>query len=309
MAHWRTRMSGKNLPPHFNKQHDLHQYYMDIIYCMPNIVYWVDESCQLKGCNQQFIKLLGLTKNADIVGSPYQQMNKFLPWGAARIKGFELDDMAVMFSGEAKYDVAASPVYDAHGTPVYYSVSRVPLFDKKKRVIGLLVIWVDVSSPQKAELYAAPVVDVNPHLALSDRPLHVLMVEDNLIAQRVEKAMLLGLNCSVDVAASGAVALSFFSPGKYDLVLMDIGLEDVSGYAVTKKIRQLEHHSGHHVPIIALTSFSAESVVNDCRKYAMEGVMTKPLTSQKAKEMIEHFIYHQKMQVRGLLDISSTLSR
>ncbi len=43
----------------------IHKYYLDIINCMPNIVYWIDINCQLKGCNNNFVKLLGLKRMKD----------------------------------------------------------------------------------------------------------------------------------------------------------------------------------------------------------------------------------------------------
>lgn len=271
-------------------QYELHQYYLDILYCMPNIVYWVDERCQLKGFNQQFIKLMRMSKITDLHMTPYQCMAKFMSWDSACIKNFELDDMAVIYSGIAKYDELASTVYDEQGEATYYRVSRIPLFDKKKKVKGLVVILVDVSSDiAKLETSAGQAFEFIPEKK-TQNSVHILMVEDNPVTQRVEHALLSELNCDVDVAGSGAAAMSFFKPGKYDLVLMDIGLEDTSGYTVSKKMRQMEEGSGQHVPIVALTSFSAESIAEDCEKYAMQAVMSKPLTAEKAKELIQYFI-------------------
>ncbi|WP_232220555.1 response regulator [Legionella tunisiensis] len=61
------------------------------------------------------------------------------------------------------------------------------------------------------------------------------MIEDNTIAQKAAQSLLMQLDCQVDVAESGDKAALLFQPGKYDLVFMDIGLEDTSGYVVAKK--------------------------------------------------------------------------
>ena len=58
----------------------VHQYYMDIINAMPNIVYWIDLQCELKGSNQQFVKLLGLHDLHDFKGTPYQLLEKHAFW-------------------------------------------------------------------------------------------------------------------------------------------------------------------------------------------------------------------------------------
>nr|WP_232002710.1 response regulator [Legionella sainthelensi] len=131
----------------------------------------------------------------------------------------------------------------------------------------------------------------------------VLMVEDNVIAQNVEKALLTALNCQVDIANSADNAVKLFKPGKYDLVLMDIGLEDSSGYIVAKQLRQKERETEHHVPIIALTGFEADVVKYDCQHYFMEGAISKPLTCEQAEQIIKHYVYHMDVPVRGLKTI------
>lgn len=73
----------------------------------------------------------------------------------------------------------------------------------------------------------------------------ILMVEDNFVAQKVEEALLKELQCQVDIADTGDKALNLFDPGKYDMVFMDIGLEDTSGYLVAKKFAK-----GNKTPII-----------------------------------------------------------
>lgn len=126
------------------------------------------------------------------------------------------------------------------------------------------------------------------------------MIEDNLIAQNVESALLSALNCQVDIAGTGSMALELFEPGKYDLVLMDIGLTDTSGYVVAKNLRKQEKNTPYHVPIIALTGYEADVVKYDCEQYFMEGAITKPLSSEQAKQLIQHYIYHQDTEITGL---------
>lgn len=134
------------------------------------------------------------------------------------------------------------------------------------------------------------------------------MVEDNSIAQKAAQALLMQLDCHVDVAESGDKAALLFEPGKYDLVFMDIGLEDTSGYVVSKKIRQLEQSTEYHVPIIALTGYQADIVKYDCEDYSMEGALTKPLTTEQAKQIIQHYIYHIDIPIHGLKSIKGQRS-
>jgi CheY-like chemotaxis protein len=264
----------------------------------------VDINCVLKGCNNAFVKWLGLKRMEDFAGTPYEQMAKFEKCTEQRIETFKLDDMAVLFSGEAKYDVEEPPVYEivTEAEPNYYLANRVPLFNDDKQVTGVVVVLKDITAQRKAEKSqptASPAKEPRPVSALKDSP-NVLMVEDNVIAQKVEEALLTALHCQVDIADSGDKAVLLFDPGKYDIVFMDIGLQDTSGYLVAKKIRQKEENTQHHVPIIALTSYQADVVQYDCDEYFMDGVLTKPLTSEQAKQIIQHYIYHEDVPVVGL---------
>jgi len=280
---------------------DIHHYYMDIINCMPGIVYWVDINCNLKGCNNNFVELLGLKRLQDFAGTPYDQMLKFTKWSPERIEALKLDDMAVLFSGEPKYGIEELPFYDEDKKPTYYRTTRVPLFDNNNHVMELVVVLMDITPHIGAEeSLTALLPDDDAALPDCKDPTRVLMVEDSIVAQKVEEALLIALHCEVDIADSGDKALQLFGPGKYDLVFMDIGLQDTSGYMVAKKFRQMEEHTPHHVPIIALTSYQAEVVKYDCKEYFMDGVLTKPLTSEQAQQVIQHYVYHEEVSVEGL---------
>lgn len=280
---------------------DFQQHYIDIINCVPDIVYWVDVDCHLKGCNKNFVKALGLKSLRDFSGTPYDQMKKFTKWPEDRINAFKLDDMNVLFSGKAQYHIEEKPVQISEVKAIHYRATRVPLFDKNKHVVGLVVVLTELSEPQS--LPAAPKLSIKQEKSLKDN-LHILMVEDNFIAQKVEEALFKSLHCDVDVAETGDKALLLFNPGKYDIVFMGIGLQDASGYWVAKKIRQKEKNTSYHVPIIALTSYQADVVKYDCNDYAMDGVLTKPLTPEQAQQIIQHYIYHENIPVNGLRSVN-----
>lgn len=301
--YWSTCMS-----PHAkNRSQDeidsIHQYYMEIINSMPHIVYWIDTECNLKGCNNNFIKLLGLNTLKDLKGSPYQQMEEFAHWDKERVEELKLDDMKVIFSGVPQHHVEEKPIEDNSGTAYYFQSSRIPMHDRNKKIIGLIVILNDVTLNKELKTHVNALQEHNQKV---DRSLKegylptVLMVEDNIIAQNVEKALLTALHCQVDIADSADSAIKLFHPGKYDLVLMDIGLEDSSGYVVAKQLRQKEKNTNHHVPIIALTGFEADVVKYDCQHYFMEGAISKPLTCEQAEQIIKHYVYHMDVPVRGL---------
>lgn len=291
----------------FDKPGVIHQHYMDIINSIPDAVYWTDENCNLSGCNLHFMQLLRLKNPQDLKGNPYELMKNHAQWPEGRIDTLKLDDMNVIFSGNAQYNVEEKLILD-NDKMLYLKINRVPMYDEQRHIVGLVVVLTNISELKQAQeeikLQQAKSKAQTVESPIKEHHLpKVLMIEDNLIAQNVERALLTALNCQVDIADTGDKALQLFNPGKYDLVLMDIGLEDTSGYVVAKNLRNKEKDTPHHVPIIALTGYEAEVVKYDCGQYCMEGAITKPLTSQQAEQIIKHYVYHMDVEVLGLKSI------
>lgn len=280
----------------------IEQHYLDIINSLSDIVYWIDVNCTLLGCNNNFVHLLKIQELRDFKGTPYQQMDK-AHWQEQRIGTFRLDDMNVIFSGKARSNIDEPPVIDGQGHTLYFKSNRVPMFDQNRNVVGLIVVLTDISVIKKLEDRLKPKPQERSpcdHLFINGYHPTVLVIEDNLPTQSIEKTLLTSLNCHVDIASTDVEALKLFAPGKYDLVLMDIGLEGTSGYVVAKQLRSMENNTGYHVPIIAVTGYKAEVVKYDCQRYFMEGVITKPITSAQLEQIIQYYVYQWNVTIDGL---------
>ncbi len=118
----------------------------------------------------------------------------------------------------------------------------------------------------------------------------VLVVEDNLVAQQVAKAILGQYNCEVHLAGTGTKARALATIQNYDLIFMDIGLPDMDGYEVTELIRAHELPQKRHVPIIALTAHAGENNKKRCIQAGMNAVLTKPLTIKNCTDIVNSFI-------------------
>ncbi len=135
---------------------------------------------------------------------------------------------------------------------------------------------------------------------VEDAP-RILLVEDNSLIQNVTQVLLNGLGFSVDVAATGAEAIEKFSPGRYGLIYMNIGLPDQDGYSVTQAIREKEVElNALAVPIIALTAHSAVDVETFCGRAGMQGILSKPLTREQAEAVWRKFGLGKSERVTGL---------
>ncbi len=111
--------------------------------------------------------------------------------------------------------------------------------------------------------------------------LNVLVVEDDLVNQRILKGLLEINKCNVTMAANGKEALKILEKRIFDIILMDIYMPEMNGYDTAKIIRGSEALTGKYTPIIAITA----AVQNEDRqKYISAGIddcIAKPYGSDR----------------------------
>ena len=107
----------------------------------------------------------------------------------------------------------------------------------------------------------------------------VLVVEDNLVNQRVSVAMLRRLGFEVDLACNGEEGVSKWEKGDYDAIIMDCQMPVLDGYSATAQIRSRERSEGNgrHMPIIALTAHALPHDRQKCLDSGMDDYLTKPV--------------------------------
>ena len=118
----------------------------------------------------------------------------------------------------------------------------------------------------------------------------ILLVEDNLMVMKVNKMLLNDLGYEPDTAETGNQAVEM-AANNYDLIFMDIGLPDIDGIQATAKIRQAEKATKKKklTPIIELTAYSREEVLEKCLAVGMNDVLNKPANCEELRLTIEKF--------------------
>ncbi|MEZ4310282.1 MAG: ATP-binding protein [Polyangiaceae bacterium] len=112
----------------------------------------------------------------------------------------------------------------------------------------------------------------------------VLLVEDNVVNQKIGRLMLEAAGCSVAIAADGREAVEMVREAEVDLVLMDLHMPEMDGFDATREIRADERASGQGpVPIVALSASVLPEDQERCLDVGMNGHLAKPI-SQKALE-------------------------
>ncbi len=115
-------------------------------------------------------------------------------------------------------------------------------------------------------------------------PLSILVAEDNPDNQALLFAFLAGHPVQIDVADDGAVAIEKYQNGRYDVILMDMQMPRVDGYAATQRIREIEATesdrppNGHgRIPIIALTAHAMPDEIRSMMAAGCDAHLAKPL--------------------------------
>ncbi len=123
----------------------------------------------------------------------------------------------------------------------------------------------------------------------------ILLVEDNLMNQKVVMFNLKKLNCEITPVANGREALEIFKNNRYDLILMDIMLPELNGYQITTEIRKFEKFNNVEKPvtILALTANTYENDKEKCLNAGMNEYISKPFSAQQLISTIEKYIQQE----------------
>ena len=118
----------------------------------------------------------------------------------------------------------------------------------------------------------------------------ILLVEDNEINQEVATELLLSAGMTVDVAANGLIATEMVRQRRYDLVLMDLHMPVMDGFAATRQIRTV--FSPAVLPIIAMTASTSREDRERCRAAGMNDHVAKPIDTDELLAKVKMAIGH-----------------
>ncbi len=116
----------------------------------------------------------------------------------------------------------------------------------------------------------------------------VLLVEDNPVNQRLMCTLLARLGVEVLLASDGNEAVDAFGRYTFDLILMDVQMPEMDGYAATKVIRTMV--AGEAVPIVALTANAQAGDRELCLAAGMNDYLTKPVRAAALRETMARFM-------------------
>ncbi|WP_460966931.1 PAS domain S-box protein [Spirosoma migulaei] len=123
---------------------------------------------------------------------------------------------------------------------------------------------------------------INPDLS----NLRILIVEDNLMNQKLALQVLKRLGYSAQVAENGQLALDLLQDDEFDLILMDIQMPVMDGYTTTRHIRTTLKKD---VPIIAMTAHALASEREQCLQAGMNDFLPKPFQIEELQRILRKY--------------------
>ena len=115
----------------------------------------------------------------------------------------------------------------------------------------------------------------------------VLVVEDNKVNQLLIKHILTDLNIISEIVSNGQEALNILERRSFDLVLMDIQMPVLDGYATVKVMRK---NSALQIPVIAMTAYAMPGEKEKCFTAGMNGYIAKPVDSIELAKLLGDFL-------------------
>jgi CheY-like chemotaxis protein len=138
------------------------------------------------------------------------------------------------------------------------------------------------------QLNRQPISEPMPSIIAPSR-LSILLAEDNLLNQKVVLEMLKRLGYRADVAANGFEVLQALQRQRYNVILMDVRMPELSGLEATRQIRKLWPNS-QQPRIIAVTAYALEGDREKCIEAGMDDYISKPVKMDELDSTLRRYL-------------------
>jgi two-component system sensor histidine kinase/response regulator len=136
--------------------------------------------------------------------------------------------------------------------------------------------------------------------------LNILVAEDNTTSQMIAKKTLEKAGHTIQIASSGVEAIRMLREGKFDLILMDVEMPEMSGIEATRVIRKTEAGTKLHIPIVAMTAYAMKEDRQRCLDAGMDTYISKPVNLNELHKIIKDFSF-TKSEETPAVDIEAAL--
>jgi CheY-like chemotaxis protein/two-component sensor histidine kinase len=117
---------------------------------------------------------------------------------------------------------------------------------------------------------------------------HLLVVDDDSVAQTIASHVLRRHDYDVECVCNGPAAIDKVSRATFDLILMDLQMPGMDGFQTAKYIRAIPAYA--ETPIIAVTANCSSDYRDRCMQTGMQGFLAKPVQSRELVKAVERHL-------------------
>jgi len=185
---------------------------------------------------------------------------------AKAVRAINKDLPLVLFTSLGRKEAVAEGG-DLFKTTLAKPLRQSTLFDTLMTLLG------GDDAPRAPEPKAKPKMD--PGMA-ARHPLRILLVEDNVVNQKLALRLLQQMGYRADLASNGVEALESVARQSYDVILMDVQMPEMDGLEASRQITA-KWPAGKRPRIIAMTANAMQGDREECMAAGMDDYLTKPI--------------------------------
>ncbi len=160
---------------------------------------------------------------------------------------------------------------------------------RQSQMFNAIVAVFDTSRNEAATPEERPIITRHTLMEKACRNCRILLVEDNVVNQKVALIHLRKMGLAADVADDGKAAVDAVQRNVYDLVLMDIQMPEMDGYEATRAIRAAGGELAR-LPILAMTANAMKGDREKCLEAGMNDYIAKPVNPKVLKEKLSAWL-------------------
>lgn len=199
-----------------------------------------------------------------------------------------------IFEKYTQADTNTTRLYGGTGLGLSIAKNLVELHGSTLEVQSELYVGSCFSFSIDCEKAAAPHQKKTPENSIFPFAKRVLIVEDNVINQRVAHLFLKKWGLDAEIADNGRIALEKLRAAHFDLILMDIHMPEMDGIETTHAIRTSFPAPVSSIPIIAMTASTLITDVDHFKLSGMNGYLSKPFKGRDLHEKICETIFPEE---------------